>query len=160
MASLHSELQNDTARFKITVCLPAGSASPLWEPGGHTWWERKVKSKDHQVILLPDFAIGISHFRGYVMTGLNGLPYGPTYGSGGSGLGYSRYWDFGQFGNIPGLYNTPSYPWVSTLSDYKTWLKVQMLPGLTAQGSAIKYNNHFQITRLVYRPSAVIRAPG
>merc|ERR1719458_888071 len=54
--------------------------------------------------------------RGFVMTGLNGLPSRPTYGSGGSGLGYSRYWDFGQFGNNPGLYNTlmqtPCYPLV------------------------------------------------
>ena len=58
--------------------------------------------------------LDIAHFRGYIMTGLNGLPYRPTYGSGGSGLGLSRYWDFGQFGNNPGLYNTlmqaPSYP--------------------------------------------------
>merc|ERR1711974_25430 len=51
--------------------------------------------------------------RGYIMPGLSGLPYRPTYGS---GSGYSRYWDFGQFGNNPGLYNTllqsPSYPLV------------------------------------------------
>ena len=51
----------------------------------------------------------IAHFRGYIMPGLNSLPYRPTYGS-----GYSRYWDFGQFGSNPGLYNTlmqtPSYP--------------------------------------------------
>ena len=69
---------------------------------------RKGKDQDHQT------HTGIAHFRGFVMTGLNGLPSRPTYGSGGSGLGYSRYWDFGQFGNNPGLYNTlmqsPSYP--------------------------------------------------
>ena len=41
---LHSELENDTARFKIAVYLPAGSPSPLWEPGGQTWWEGKVKT--------------------------------------------------------------------------------------------------------------------
>ena len=69
------------------------------------------KGKDCLTSLPPISGDFITVFRGYVMSGLNGLPYRPSYGP---GSGYSRYWDFGQFGNNPGLYNTllqsPSYP--------------------------------------------------
>ena len=89
---------NEPAGCKSPDRLPGGPlCGDNWQPG-----EREVRRESVQLSVLL--------FRGYVTVAMR-----PALDS---SPGYLRYWDFGQFGNSPGLYNTlvqtPAYQSVSS----------------------------------------------